>query len=97
MRAEREKLNAKITAGALKLAGGRLELPAEMCHIVLFSGGSCTVQCGDTSLLVSPGCALLLGPGRGRYRHNFVRQSMARSVRALRFAAPLRYTPSTSG
>ena len=61
MRAEREKLNAKITAGALKLAGGRLELPAEMCHIVLFSGGSCTVQCGDTSLLVSPGCALLLG------------------------------------
>ena len=63
MRAEREKLNAKITAGALKLAGGRLELPAEMCHIVLFSGGSCTVQCGDTSLLVSPGCALLLGPG----------------------------------
>ena len=34
-----------------------------MCHIVLFSGGSCTVQCGDTSLLVSPGCALLLGPG----------------------------------
>ena len=63
MRAEREKLNAKITAGALKLSGGRLELPAEMCHIVLFSGGSCTVQCGDTSLLVSPGCALLLGPG----------------------------------
>ena len=63
MRAEREKLNAKITAGALRLAGGRLELPAEMCHIVLFSGGSCTVQCGDTSLLVSPGCALLLGPG----------------------------------
>ena len=55
MRAEREKLNAKITAGALKLAGGRLELPTEMCHIVLFSGGSCTVQCGDTSLLVSPG------------------------------------------
>ena len=68
MRAEREKLNAKITAGALKLAGGRLELPAEMCHIVLFSGGSCTVQCGDTSLLGTPGCALLLGPGRGRYR-----------------------------
>ena len=68
MRAEREKFNAKITAGALKLSGGRLELPAEMCHIVLFSGGSCTVQCGDTSLLVSPGCALLLGPGRGRYR-----------------------------
>ncbi len=63
MRAEREKLNAKITAGALKLSGGRLELPAEMCHIVLFSGGSCTVQCGDMSLLVSPGCALLLGPG----------------------------------
>ena len=63
MRAEREKLNAKITAGALKLSGGRLELPAEMCHIVLFSGGSCTVQCGDMALLVSPGCALLLGPG----------------------------------
>ena len=55
MRAEREKLNAKITAGALKLSGGRLELPAEMCHIVLFSGGSCTVQCGDMSRLVSLG------------------------------------------
>ena len=65
MRAEREKLNAKITAGALKLSGGRLELPAEMCHIVLFSGGSCTVQCGDTSLLVSPGCAACLGTHEG--------------------------------
>ena len=67
MRAEREKLNAKITAGALKLAGGRLELPAEMCHIVLFSGGSCTVQCGDTSLLV-PAAHCCWGRGRGRYR-----------------------------
>ena len=73
MRAEREKLSAKITAGALKLAGGRLELPAEMCHIVLFSGGSCTVQCGDTSLLVSPGCALLLGPGAWAVSHGFWR------------------------
>ena len=63
MRAEREKLNAKITAGALKLSGRQLEPPAETCHIVLFSGGSCTVQCGDMSLRVSPGCALLLGPG----------------------------------
>ena len=33
------------------------------CHIILFSGDSCTVRCGDTALLVSPGCVLLLGPG----------------------------------
>ena len=63
MRAEREKLNAKITAGSLRLTSGQLELPAESCHIILFSGGSCTVRCGDTALLVSPGCVLLLGPG----------------------------------
>ena len=61
MRAEREKLNAKITAGSLRLTSGQLELPAESCHIILFSGGSCTVRCGDTALLVSPGC--VLGPG----------------------------------
>ena len=63
MRAEREKLNAKITAGALKLPGGRMELPADLCHIILFSGGSCTVQWENTALLASPGCVLLLGPG----------------------------------
>lgn len=63
MRAEREKLNAKITAGSLRMTSGQLELPAESCHIILFSGGSCTVRCGDTALLVSPGCVLLLGPG----------------------------------
>ena len=63
MRAEREKLNAKITAGALKLAGGRLELPAEMCHIVLFSGGSCTGPVRGYVASGQPGCALLLGPG----------------------------------
>ena len=55
MRAEREKLNAKITAGSLRMTSGQLELPAESCHIILFSGGSCTVRCGDTALLVSPG------------------------------------------
>ena len=63
MRAEREKLNAKITAGSLRMTSGQLELPAESCHIILFSGGSCTVRCEDTALLVSPGCVLLLGPG----------------------------------
>ena len=39
MRAEREKLNAKITAGSLRMTSGQLELPAESCHIILFSGG----------------------------------------------------------
>ena len=68
MRAEREKLNAKITAGSLRMTSGQLELPAESCHIILFSGGSCTVRCGDTALLVSPGCVLLLGPGGGVLR-----------------------------
>jgi AraC-like DNA-binding protein len=65
MKAEREKINAKVKADTLRLTGGRLELTAdeEMCTFVLVSEGSCTVQLGETSLLVNPGSALLLGAG----------------------------------
>lgn len=64
MRTEREKLNARIKAATLRLSSGGLELPPdEVCRIVLFSGGSCIVRQGDETLLASPGCVLLLGPG----------------------------------
>ena len=63
MKAEREKIIAKVKAATLRLTGGRLELPAdeEMCTFVLVSEGSCTLQTGETTLLVNPGSALLLG------------------------------------
>lgn len=67
VRAEREKILAKIRAKSLRLAGGRLEMSQneETCYLILVSGGSCTLHwCGE-SLLVNPGCALLLGPGGG--------------------------------
>lgn len=67
VRAEREKILAKIRAKSLRLAGGRLEMSQneETCYLILVSGGSCTLHwCGE-SLLVNPGCTLLLGPGGG--------------------------------
>lgn len=67
MKAEREKLNAKTTAVQLRMVNGEFTLPneEETCWIILVSGGSCTFQRGDVSLLVNPGCVLLLGPGEG--------------------------------
>ena len=67
MKAEREKLNAKVVAEQLRMTGGGLLLPDddETCRILMVSGGSCTLQRGDVSLLVNPGCVLLLGPGGG--------------------------------
>ena len=65
MKAEREKINAKVKADTVRLTGGKLELTAdeEMCTFVLISEGSCTLQIGENSLLLNPGSALLLGAG----------------------------------
>ena len=67
MRAERERLNAKITATAIRMPSGRIDVPVndEICRILLISGASCTVTWDEESALVSPGCALILGPGGG--------------------------------
>ena len=68
MRAEREKINAKIVAENLRLNGEAMELPEEeeTCYLILVSGGSCSVRWGDQMILAAPGCVLLLGPGGGQ-------------------------------
>ena len=65
MKAEREKINAKVKADTVRLDGSKLELTAdeEMCTFLLVSEGSCTLQMGENDLLLYPGCALLLGAG----------------------------------
>ena len=67
MKAEREKINAKVKADTVRLDGSKLELTAdeEMCTFLLVSEGSCTLQMGENDLLLNPGSALLLGPGGG--------------------------------
>jgi len=68
MRAERERLNAKIVAENLRLGAEARELTGEeeLCYLILVSGGSCNVQWDGQTTLAAPGCALLLGPGSGR-------------------------------
>ena len=65
MKAEREKINAKVKADTVRLNGSKLELTAdeETCTFLLVSEGSCTLQMGENSLLLNPGSALLLGAG----------------------------------
>ena len=67
MKAEREKINAKVKADTVRLTGGKLELTAdeEMCTFLLVSEGSCTLQMGENDLLLNPGSAVLLGSGTG--------------------------------
>ena len=55
MKAEREKIHAKVKADTVRLNGSKLELTADE--------GSCTLQMGENSLLLNPGSALLLGAG----------------------------------
>ena len=64
MRAERDKLNAKTLALQLRMTESeyRLQEDEETCRILVVTGGSCTFRRGDASLLVNPGCVLLLGP-----------------------------------
>lgn len=68
MRAEWERLNAKIVAENLRLGAEARELTSEeeLCYLILVSGGSCNVQWDGQTTLAAPGCALLLGPGSGR-------------------------------
>lgn len=68
MRAERERLNAKIVAENLRLGAEARELTSEeeLCYLILVSGGSCNVQWDGQTTLAAPGCALLLGPGSGQ-------------------------------
>ena len=57
MRAERERLNAKIVAENLRLGAEARELTSEeeLCYLILVSGGSCNVQWdGQTTLLYGP-------------------------------------------
>ena len=63
MRAERERLNAKIVAENLRLGAEARELTSEeeLCYLILVSGGSCNVQWDGQTTLAAPGCALLLG------------------------------------
>lgn len=50
MKAEREKINAKVKADTVRLNGSKLELTAdeEMCTFLLVSEGSCTCKWGKT-------------------------------------------------
>ena len=65
MKAEREKIHAKVKADTVRLNGSKLELTAdeEMGTFLLVSEGSCTLQMGENDLLLNPGSALLLGAG----------------------------------
>lgn len=70
MRAEREKLNAKIRTRRLRMTTGRLELDSggESCYLILVTGGSCSLEWNDSTSIANPGGALLLGPGKGVLR-----------------------------
>ena len=70
MRAERDKLNAKTLALQLRMTESeyRLQEDEETCRILVVTGGSCTFRRGDASLLLNPGCVLLLGPGGGVFQ-----------------------------
>ena len=70
MRAERDKLNAKTLALQLRMTESeyRLQEDEETCRILVVTGGSCTFRRGDASLLVNPGCVLLLWPGGGMFQ-----------------------------
>lgn len=66
MKAEREKLDARVAAQTVRLTTGRYELPApeEECgYLLLVNEGSCTLDDAQQNVLVNPGNTLLLGEG----------------------------------
>lgn len=66
MKAEREKLDARVAAQTVRLTTGRYELPApeEECgYLLLVNEGSCKLDDAQQSVLVNPGNTLLLGEG----------------------------------
>ena len=66
MKAEQEKISAKVRAVSMHLNGGKLQLPAEeeSCYVVLVAESGCTLQYAEQTMLLNPGSALLLGPRR---------------------------------
>ena len=64
MKAEQEKISAKVRAVSMHLNGGKLQLPAEeeSCYVVLVAESGCTLQYAEQTMLLNPGSALLLGP-----------------------------------
>ena len=68
MKAEQEKISAKVRAVSMHLNGGKLQLPAEeeSCYVVLVAESGCTLQYAEQTMLLNPGSALLLGPGGGQ-------------------------------
>ena len=67
MKAEQEKISAKVRAVSMHLNVGKLQLPAEeeSCYVVLVAESGCTLQYAEQTMLLNPGSALLLGPGGG--------------------------------
>ena len=75
MKAEQEKISAKVRAVSMHLNGGKLQLPAEeeSCYVVLVAESGCTLQYAEQTMLLNPGSALLLGPGGGCIQQTAVR------------------------
>ncbi len=65
MKAEREKINAKVKADTVRLNGSKLELTAdeEMCTFLLVSEGSCTLQMGENESAAEPRQCAAAGRG----------------------------------
>ena len=75
MKAEQEKISAKVRAVSMHLNGGKLQLPAEeeSCYVVLVAESGCTLQYAEQTMLLNPGSALLL-------RHRSWWAAVSRSV-----------------
>ena len=75
MKAEQEKISAKVRAVSMHLNGGKLQLPAEeeSCYVVLVAESGCTLQYAEQTMLLNPGSALLLGPGGGCIQQTHIR------------------------
>ena len=63
MKAEQEKISAKVRAVSMHLNGGKLQLPAEeeSCYVVLVAESGCTLQYAEQTMLLNPGSAELVG------------------------------------
>ena len=59
MKAEQEKISAKVRAVSMHLNGGKLQLPAEeeSCYVVLVAESGCTLQYAEQTMLLNPGSA----------------------------------------
>ena len=96
MKAEREKIHAKVKADTVRLTGSKLELTAdeETCTFLLVSEGSCTLQMGENDLLLNPGSALLLGAGDALCRQDTLCRSWWAAVFPLAYCRRCAASPS---